>query len=331
METVFTLAKTSSSPDSIVRSLKEGADYLPHWRFLICEKILRETNLAPDASTARSQILFKEKDPFLRKLLAFQWEGGSGKSRPIEYALRCYRSRNENLTATTISAMVIAGQSPRDIAEEIGTTRANVIAFEKIFFDVRRYLELRPWIKALCFFPSRMTVLEKGASRWLITACEHGWNGLAYVFSTSRSGTEAVDNYNMKSAGKSNSDMISLGLGGRLADFIITLEMEGVKPTAEEMALFCKLGLLGPGLPASFHQLDYPKALSRKEAEIRRKHQSMIGKLTPQGQRRVIGLLERLQLIGVTSSHNTQPNPKPGGEDQSKPSDSPTSAPENAG
>lgn len=293
MTTLVPLGKTFN-PDPIVRSLEEGPDYHTHWRFLICEQYLCEIARSPDKSVARRKILSAEKDDFVKQLLLFHAEDRSSKPGPIEYALRCYRSRNENLTATKISAMVIAGRSPRDIAQEVGSTRANVVAYEKIFFDVRRYLPQRFWIKELCHFPSRMTVLGEGASRCLITACERGWNGLAFMFSTSRSDSKAADKWKPESVGKSLSDMISLGLAARLVDFIATLEMNGVKPTAQEMELFLKLGLIGSELPSSFHQLGYPPAFSPKEEKKRREDAKLVDKMSFQSRRKLVTLLERI-------------------------------------
>lgn len=329
MRTLIPLAKTSANPDPIVRSLKEGPDYLPHWRFLIGEQHLSEIARAPDASAALQKILSEEKDSWIRQLLLFHSANRPSKSRAIEYALRCYRSQNENRTATQIAAMVIVDRSPRDIALEIGATSANVVAFEKLFFDVRRYLDQRFWIKELCHSPSRVTVLDEGASRWLLTACARGWNGLAFMFSTSGSNPEPIRKYELKSAGKTNSDLISLGVSGRLADFIVSLEMRGAKPTAEEMRLSCDLGLLEPGLSASFHELDYPKALSRKEEKITREAAQSVGALTPMGRRKVTALLERLQL--VYPSQQFFPDPKPRKENQSKPSEAPASDPKTRG
>ena len=312
MSELISLRKNPVDPDHIVRSLKDGPDYYPHWRFQAGGKYLIRLAQAQDPAATRGEIWSEAKDPFLRKFLAFHLDGRSSKSGPTEYALRCHRSRNENLTATKISAMVIAGRSSSEIAQEVGTTRANVVAYEKIFFDVRRYLDRRFWIKELCYFPHRMTLLEEGASRWLITACERGWNGLAFIFSTSRSGWKAAGKWNSESAGKSLSDMISLGLVGRLIDFIFALEMGGVKPIAQEMELLSNLGLLGPGLPASFHQLDYPTALSPNEEKNARKTTELISGISPAQRQRITNLIERLNLTATF--------PQVG---QSKPSGSP--------
>ena len=62
MNALISLAQTSSKPDPIVRSLKEGPDYCPHWRFLIGEQHLSEIARAPDASAALQKILSEERD-----------------------------------------------------------------------------------------------------------------------------------------------------------------------------------------------------------------------------------------------------------------------------
>ena len=87
-----------------------------------------------------NDILSGEKDPYVRQLLLSQSGRRSVIPAAIEYALRCYRSQNENWIAARIAAMVVAGRSSAEIAEEIGTEPVHVVAFEKIFFDVRRYL-----------------------------------------------------------------------------------------------------------------------------------------------------------------------------------------------
>lgn len=310
MQTLMPVGKTPVNPDPIVRSLSEGLDYNPRWRSLLCEQYLIKIAQAPDESAALRDILSEEKDSFVRQLILFHWAGRSSKSRPIEYALRCYRSRHQNRMAMAISAMVVAGLTSTEIAQHLQTKRFCVVAYEKLFFDVRPYLRARIWIKDLCYSPGSATGLGDGASRWLITAFERGWDALAFTFSKPQS--DPVSKCNPNPAGKRVVDRIHLGVFARLADFMSSLEMNGVIPNAEQVEPLLKMAFFARELSPTLSQLDYPTALSPKEEKKSREAAEMVGKVSPASRRKIITILERLQY-----------SPETGQEGQNKPSGSP--------
>ena len=181
MNTIIPLGETPTNSYPIIRDC--GPGYFADWRFRVCEQYLIKIAQAPDSGVALNEILSAEQDPVIKELVSFQFGRESQMAESIQYALSCHKSRSKTLFARAISAMVIADRSSSQIGEELGCIPEHIQAYEKIFFDIRRYLDLRFVIKDLCYFPSSMTSLGDDASRWLITAFERGWDGLAATFS----------------------------------------------------------------------------------------------------------------------------------------------------
>lgn len=307
MSTLIQVHKTPAN-HPIVRSF--GPGYKAHWRFQALQQHLIRVAQATDSAAVLNDILSAEKDPFVRQLVLFESGRPSVIAAPIEYALSCHRSRHENPFARMISAMVVAGRSSSQIAEVMGTSRAHVIAYEKIFFDVRRFLELRFWIKHLCYFPGSMTGLGEDASRRLTTALERGWNALAASFSLSRS--EPISKHDPNPAGKQVVNQILLGVSARLADFLSALEMNGVTPSAAEVEPLLKIAFFARELAPTLSQLDYPTALSPSEEKKSREAAELVAGTTLSSRKKITTLIERLIFKAET-----------GQEDQNKPSGSP--------
>jgi hypothetical protein len=255
------LGKARANPDPTPRSLREGPDYRPHWRFLVSEEHLLKVAEAKKKSDALDDILLNEKDPFVRQLVLYQSGRRSVIAESIEYALRCRRSEAENPIAGMIPAMVVAGRSAIQIAQDIGTEPRHIVAYEKMFFDVRRYRGNVFWIKNLCYSTGGATLMQQNASRWLVTACERGWAGLAGAFSTQPSPKAC--------AGTTALNRIYLGLLSRAADFITTLEMAGVAPGERDIDWLLQMqrASVEAGRPITLQQLDYPSPVDPEKEE----------------------------------------------------------------
>jgi hypothetical protein len=151
----------------IVRSLEEGPNYKPDRRWLIVQKYLAEIHnddKTADPSVKLAQILDREKDEIIRQTLEFHCGSSNGDNGAIEYALRTDRTP---AAAVKIKAMIVAGGSIDQIATKLGTDSAKIEFFEKLFFDVRRYLDKRDWLETICSGEDGHRLLELALERGL--------------------------------------------------------------------------------------------------------------------------------------------------------------------
>jgi hypothetical protein len=159
---------------SIVRSLDEGPNYQPDWRWLFVQEHLAEIHddddKTGDPSVKLAQILDREKDEIIRKTLEFLCSASSGNDEAVEYALRTHRTPE---AAIKIKAMVVANGLIELIASHLGTQPAKIEFFEKLFVDVRGCLDNRDWLETICRGP--------GGHRLLEVAFDRGWAGVEEV------------------------------------------------------------------------------------------------------------------------------------------------------
>ena len=297
MHTSIQLAERGSNRRPIPRSLRASAEYVPHWRFLVFQQYLEEIAGSKDEG-ALNEILAREPDRIIKALLRFEFGGSCRWSEAIGYALDCHRSQHSNRIAAMISAMVVAGRTSAEIAEEIASDRRHVIAYEFLFFDVRRYLENRYWIKDLCYSHQRITTLNERAGRWLITACERGWPGLSDTFSTARA--------NSAPAGQRALETFALRIASRCSDYVTLRDQAGMVPDGHDLELLLRFVSLQRELPASLQQLDYPTPISLAEAKAAREAAEAVGKLSPAARERIGIMLARVK---ASAEAGVKPSP----------------------
>jgi hypothetical protein len=288
MNTIIPLGKTPTNSHPIIRDC--GPGYFADWRFRVSEQYLITIAEALDRGVALNEILSAEQDSVVKELVLFQSGCESTMAESIKYALSCHNSRFKTPFARAISAMVIANRNPSQIGEELGCIPEHIEAYEKIFFDMRRYLDLRLVIKNLCYFPSSMTALGDDASRWLITAFERGWDGLAATFSK----YDWYPRYDPIPVGKQIHDQVVLGTFGRVADFITTLEINGLPPSAAESELLLRVASVARSLEPNLTKLNYPTALSPNERKKRKETDEIVGGMSLAERRKVTNFFERL-------------------------------------
>ena len=225
MQYLIQLGPISGKSLPIPRSLRESPNYSPSWRSEVFEQYLIKIAEAKDQSTTLSEFLSRERDPFIRQLLLFRFDRRCVIPDAVRYAVECLQSETQNRVAGMVKAMIVAGRTARQIALEVGTVPLNIRAFEKLYFDVRRFLENRVWLKEVCY-PSLLgnePDYRQAEARWLAVAFERGWPGLAPCFLRPlqvkpRSGREEVNRFWQV-------------LLSRASDFVGSLERTGVPPT----------------------------------------------------------------------------------------------------
>jgi hypothetical protein len=209
----------------LVRNLDEG-DYRPDWRAQAVENYLTEVAQAEDKSTKALELAQADADEFVRRLLHFHC-GLPCESKPaVEYAIACVR-RPES--ALAIKAMVVAGRSVEQIAEEMGTAPHNIECFEQLYFDARRYLGCRLWLGSICRG-------ERG-HRWLEVALDRGWAGV-----------EEIVLRRLPHGRRDLRHVISV-LAGRVQDYIFSQEASNVVPSEKDLALLRGISPMHDKLP----------------------------------------------------------------------------------
>lgn len=218
--------------DEVVRSLEDGPDHQPDWRNRVVERYLADIAKSPDGKSRLSEILFTEKDPFVRQFLRFRFDGRSVNAEAFNYAQGC-RTRNRTTgAASTIKAMVVADRTPDEIAEELGTRRSNIVTFMKCFYDVRRYLGNEVWLRRIVMtLPDGMGEAEAlRERRWLAAAYHREWEGVQQVvFGRVPSTTESIERM---------SRQLTASLGARAMEYIEDLQLSGVLPPKPTSSAF---------------------------------------------------------------------------------------------
>ncbi len=255
------LTDSATVPDEvIIRNLSDGPDYRPDWRIRTVQRYFlqaRSNDSFPDSINA---ILEQERDPFVRQLVVFHADRRSVIADRIEYALRCVQNEAETIVPAFIKAMIIAGRSSQQIAETFGTNSKNISAFEKIFFDIRRYRDNQAWIKAI--FSPRLNRTAPAYRHWekrlMSIAFNRGWPGLRDSLSKPSS-----------KIGHSDLNRLIRGLVARAADFVNELEIEGIPPSDRDsqMLVAALRAMKSAGIATSLEYLAYPDPLEPEEEE----------------------------------------------------------------
>jgi hypothetical protein len=272
-----------------VRTLQEGPDYQPDWRFRTVELYFLELSKAKDAASRIDAILAQERDPYLRQVLKFHTNRRCVIHAAIRYALSCRATNVENRIGSLIRAMTVAGRTPEQIANEFGTEPLNILTYQKLFFDVSRYLDRRGWLKRVCFpiFNHHPTAEEECEGRLLSVAYMRGWPALAGLMS----------NHKPCQTGKAELSRLVQILLTRSADYFAGLEAAGVLPTERDFQFLVVLQhrIEGLGLPLKLEHLDYVEPLDPDEERLRSEAKERARKCSALSRRRIIAFIERLQ------------------------------------
>ena len=132
--------------------------------------------------------------------------------------------------------MVIANVPPERIAHEFGTTKEKISTFEKLYFDARRYLEHRGWLRGVCI--PRPNTLLATESRWFAVAFHRGWPGVE----------EVVLGRVPKCGQRTLQGAISILLG-RVEDYFFAMEASGAEPSEKDVKAMASLVRIASSVP----------------------------------------------------------------------------------
>ena len=219
--------------NEVVRSLEDGPDYAPDWRWQLVQNYLADIAKAQDGKSRLTEILFTEKDPFVRQNLRLRFDGRSVNDEAFKYAQGCQMRNRTTGAASMIRAMLIADRTPDEIAAELGTARINIVTFEKIFFDVRRYLGNESWLLRIISADPPEGMGEAEAlreKRWLSAAFHRGWAGVEQVvFHRTPTSAATVEQL---------SQQLLAALGSRALEYVEELQVSGVRPSEADLRRF---------------------------------------------------------------------------------------------
>ena len=219
--------------EEVIRSLEEGPDHQPDWRNRVVAIYLADIAKAPDGKSRLTEILFTEKDPFVRQFLRFRYDGVCSNAAGFRYAAGCQARNAARGPASMIRSMLVADRTPTEIAAELGTTRLNIVTFMKVFFDVRRYLGNDVWLRGIVMAGPPDGVGETEAlreRRWLTAAYSRGWEGVEQVvFGRIPSTIESIE---------STSRQLAANLGVRALEYVGDLQARGEAPNENDLRRF---------------------------------------------------------------------------------------------
>jgi hypothetical protein len=173
------------------RSLHHGWDYQPDWRLRLVESYLVDIASAKDRSDGLQDALWREPDPYIRQALRYRFTGICVHQPAIEWAFRVVQENEHTGLASRIRAAVIADRFPEEIATMISVEPALVVAFEKLFWDVRPHLGSELWLETLVENEKPKSIQASRETVWLRTALHEGWEGLERLWLRRSSGTDA--------------------------------------------------------------------------------------------------------------------------------------------
>jgi hypothetical protein len=270
------LTYPNNKPTAITRNLSDGPDYSPDWRHRVVEEQI-PTAIKND-ERGRDQILSKEKDEYVRALIEFHLGRSTPLHDAIDYAVRCHRDRAPTRVAGAIKAMVIGGRTAEQIAKLIGTSPEKVTAFENVFFDVRRHLARRVWLKTICF-PSldpQPEAYREAEARLMQIAFNRGWNGL-YPFFCAPSSSSA----------RPGAQHLMRLLTARAADYVDEMEMRGTPMSDRDIQrlLVAQHAMSLAKIPITQKDLAFDKAI---EPEKEKRSLARAESIPPESRRRLV-------------------------------------------
>lgn len=214
---------------AVVRRLKDGWDYRPDWRLQVTETHLVEIATATDRIDALQAIMWCEQDPFIRQALRFRMSGRCVALDAFEWAFRSAHDNQKSGVLSMLKAMVIAGLPAKMIAVELATDPLNITVAERLFFDVRRHLANRLWLRNAVIQPheGELTIEESREHHWLNVAFESGWRGLEVVLH----GGEDASDESLESRAKK----IEAIAGQRALEYLRGLQHRAVAANEEDV------------------------------------------------------------------------------------------------
>src|SRR6266404_7826736 len=239
--------ETSGNANGIARSLDRGWHYRPAWRNAIVEAYLVEKQLQEPPLEA----LQDEEDCFVRQFYLFRRCGRCLEQAGFQWAYSCFVNNPRTGAASLIKALTIARVPVNEIAEKLRTSRKNIRIFQRLYFDVERYLDEQAWLASVVFSPSQnpqdpVDPVEFRERHWMAAAFVRGERGLGQAFMPRvRLSPEERDELTSE---------IKSVLTSRAFEYVSALRTGLIPPCREDFERFTKMLDVAARQPAQDHK-----------------------------------------------------------------------------
>jgi len=174
--------ETPQVTSTIARSLAEGWHYRPDWRNATVEAYLVGKQLQEPPLEA----LKGEEDGFVRQFYLFRRCGRCLEQSAFQWAYGCHINQATG-AGSLIKALTVARVPVNEIAEKLRTPRKNIVVYQRLYFDIGRYLDEQAWLASVIFSPSQnpqdsVDPVEFRERHWMAAAFDRGERGLGQAF-----------------------------------------------------------------------------------------------------------------------------------------------------
>jgi hypothetical protein len=212
------------------RDLAHGWDYRPDWRHNVVDAYLVE-----QADKDPLDALVGEEDAYVRQYSLYRRTGRCLKVQPFAWAYRCHTSNPTTGAGSLIKALTIAKVPADEIASKLRTGTAAILVYQKLFFDVVRYLDDSAWIASLVFCPLSP---EAGAAELR----ERNLMAAGFIRGERAVGQLFDPRIRLSPAEREERIAdIQNGLALRAAEYVQRLELTGSAPTREDLDSMLRL------------------------------------------------------------------------------------------
>jgi hypothetical protein len=166
--------------NGIARSLDEGWHYRPDWRSATVEAYLVDKQMEqPPLETLK-----EEEDCFVRQFYLFRRCGRCLEQSAFKWAYACVVNNPATAAASLVKALTVARVPVNEIAGKLRTSRKNIVVYQRLYFDIGRYLDEQAWLASIIFAPSQnpQDPVEFRERHWMTAAFVRGERGLGQAF-----------------------------------------------------------------------------------------------------------------------------------------------------
>jgi len=235
--------ETPRVTNTIARSLDEGWHFRPNWRSAIVEAYLVEKQLQEPPLEA----LKDEEDCFVRQFYLFRRCGRCLEQSAFQWAYGCHINQATG-AASLIKALTVARVPVNEVAGKLRTSRKNIVVYQRLYFDIGRYLDEEAWLASVVFSPSQnpQDPVEFRERHWMAAAFVRGERGLGEVFMPRvRLSPEERDELTSE---------IKSVLASRAFEFVSALRTGLIPPSHEDFERFTKMLDVIARQPAQDHK-----------------------------------------------------------------------------
>jgi hypothetical protein len=173
------MGKEGLEEEEICRSLAEGWHFRPDWRSRLVDRLLEQ-----GVGQSTGEILRDEEDCYVRQLYLLRRNGRCLETAAFKWAYNCHANNGTTGAGSLVRALTVAKVPSVEIAGKLATKSKNVLVYQRLFFDVVRYLDDQAWVASIVFSPPTDSndIAELREKTWVTAAFLRGERGLGQMF-----------------------------------------------------------------------------------------------------------------------------------------------------